>query len=424
MLKKNDHAKANRLKLASMLPDNALAVISSAELIARNADTHFPFRQQSDFYWLSYFNEPDAILILHKENGKLQSILFHLGFDKRHAQWESARIAHEDATDQLGVDRSYPTEQYFAWMKQNLREKQTIWISKKDKLFNAIQEDFKSHEYQDLSALLMRCRLIKHQDEIAYIQQACDISVHAQQQTIMATQQMPYLYEYQVAATFSYHAQLLGAQTLAYPSIAASGKNACTLHYTRNDDVIEKGQCILLDAGCEYHNYAADITRVWPASGRFTPAQKDIYQAVLAAQKATIAVLKPGVAMAEVERVSQINLSQAMIDLGIIKSDLSTCLEQKKFIAYTCHSVGHALGLDVHDPSPKKGEWELGENMVLTIEPGLYFAKDDESVAEIYRGIGVRIEDDILITKSGHRNLTKELAKEVEDIEMLCSESP
>ena len=413
-----EYTKLHRTILANNLPKEALVIISSATKAIRNHDVHYPFRQKSSFYWLTAFDEPNAIWVLEKNNHEVCTHLYHQGYEEKLVLWESPPLSHTEITNSRAIDKVDSIEQAEAVIKNLCSKYQDIWLLSDDCMIEKVKI-WADSDIHALDNLMQRCRLQKTPIELSCIEKACEISMHAHKMTIAATKKLPYTNEYQIQAQFAYQAQMQGAATLAYPTIAASGNNACILHYTKNNASINNNDLVLLDAGCEVNNYAADITRTWPLSGTFTVEQKAIYQAVLTAQEICINALRPGIILKDINDMAIRSLTQSLINIGLISVDIEEAIEKKAYYPYFCHGIGHSLGLDVHDTQPKAKDWVLKENMVLTIEPGLYIPKNQGK--NLFEGIGVRIEDNIRITNDGYQNLTAKLPKQVEQIEEMLS---
>ena len=275
--------------------------------------------------------------------------------------------------------------------------------------------------YKNIAKKIEKMRLIKSDSEIELIKKAISITKEAHHRSMAISKKLHY--EYQLQAEIEYIFKKEGAYSDAYTSIVASGNNANTLHYISNDKPLKATDLILIDAGCEYNYYASDITRTIPVSGRFTKEQKDIYNLVLDVQKKVIKMIKPDVLRSDLQKYTQKMLCSGLVELGILHGDVKKLLKKGVIKKYYPHGIGHWMGLDVHDSAPykdKKGkEIPLKDGMVLTIEPGLYLSKDDKDIPKCYRGIGVRIEDDILVTKDGCINLSSAIAKEIKDIEAI-----
>ena len=412
-----DYTQQNTARLSDKIPQGSLVLVSAAQHLKRNHDVYYPYRQSSHFYWLTAFEEPQAVYAMHKTN-ETATYLFHQGQQPSEVQWESPTKSHKETKSSYGFSDTLPLQKLTEWLATTLKTTTTVYALQDDPIQQQIKQINPDISIVLLDGIMRSCRLKKTKIEQELISRACAITARAHQYTIQATKTQPLRFEYQVAATFEYHCHMQGAHTLAYPTIAANGENACILHYIDNQQPLRLGDIILMDAGCQWYNHAADITRCWPVSGKFTSEQKQVYQAVLDAQKACISALKPGVSMMAINDIAKRSLTQSLREIGIIKASLDQALEEGMYYPYYCHSIGHSLGLDVHDTQPKASEWILEEGTILTIEPGLYIPKHTDVNAG-FKGLGIRIEDNILITKDGHKNLTQDLVKEIDDIELL-----
>lgn len=420
-----------RKNLADRLPKNSIALIASADEILRNGDSHYRFRQNSDFFYLTGFNEPEACLIILSEG---TCILFNRPRNQAQEQWTGKRLGNEDAATTLKINASYPIEALATELPKLLAEKSAV-------LYRVGRDDFsQTHVFQalesvkalqrrgvkapntieDLEPLISEMRLFKSPAECALMRKAATISVEAHLRAMYIAKDAQYEYELEAEITHTFLRH--GCRASAYDSIVASGKNACILHYTDNNQPLNPNALILIDAGGEYGNYAADITRTFPKNGQFTPHQRDIYALVLKAQKAGIAAIKPGLPWNIIQTTIVRILTEGLCKLGLLTQDVETCITEELYRPFYMHNSGHWLGLDVHDCGAYKidGQWRpLEPGMVLTVEPGLYIPNNLEGVDSRYWNIGVRIEDDILVTHDGHENLTGALPVEIEDIEAL-----
>ena len=423
-----------RQYLLQQLGPQAIAVVASAEEVLRNGDTHFSFRQNSDFWYLTGFNEAHAILVLFK--GK--SILFCREINPLTTIWTGSVMGHLQAKQELGFDETYRIEEFDRRFQEFLMDVSEIhypflqagpW---ERRLFGAWkqqrqvpkQDKFKASSFHDLSPSLAKMRLMKTEHEIACLQQAIDYSVFAHQQVMQGIRKCQF--EYQAAAIFHHALQSQGCMSLAYPSIVASGPNTCILHYTEYHRRFRLDDLLLIDAGGEHLGYAADITRTYPVSGQWKACQQAIYELVLAAQMEAINLLKPGLSWDAIQAKIVTVISQGLIDLGLLSGSLDSVLETQSYRDFYMHNSGHWLGLDVHDVGSYLKDAksiQLEPGMVMTVEPGIYIASDAKNVAEKWRGIGVRIEDDVLMTPSGHRVLSAALPKSIDDLKESISDA-
>lgn len=425
--------KERRAKLLSGLPQNSVMIIAAASLVSRNADAEFPFRQSSDFYYLTGFNEPNGLLVL-KPGSDHPVVLFCQPRDPEMEIWTGYRAGPEGCIETYGADAAYnlseidqqlPTlidgvDQLFYPLARDVALDTRVkgWIQELAKRVRAGAEVPKA--LSDSDPFLHEMRLFKCDAEIAIMQRAADISAQAH---IKAMQHCSVgMNEYQLEGIIQSHCMAEGARFQAYTPIVAAGKNACILHYIDNNQPINEGDLVLIDAGCELDNYASDITRTFPACGRFSDEQRAIYQLVLDANKACIDAVKPGCNWDSLHQLSVTLLTEGLVELGLLSGDVDQLIESGAYRRFYMHRVGHWLGMDVHDVGSYRvdGQWrELAPGIVTTIEPGIYIAPDDHSVEERWRGIGVRIEDDVLVTDVGAHVLTAAVPKEVDEIEAL-----
>ena len=428
----------HREALFSKMTENSLAVIPSADIHLRNRDADFPFRQSSDFFYLTGFTEDSACLVLQKKAGACQSVLFCQAKVKEMEIWTGYRLGPDAAVDQLGLTDAFNIDElavklptfmadcdqvYAAWGADKAWDARLIESIEKVKL-KARTGVQAPTAMQAIEPLLHELRLIKDDAEIDIMAKAADISAHAHMAAMK--QVKPGMFEYQLEGTIRHYCADQGSRFDAYTSIVGSGENACILHYTHNDQEIKEGDLILIDAGCEVNHYASDITRTFPANGRFSTEQKALYELVLQAQFAAIEAVKPGNDFNQPHEVVLQILTQGLVDLGLLNGDVDELIKNEAYKPFYMHRTSHWLGMDVHDVGAYKidGQWrELQAGMVLTIEPGLYIAPDDESVDVKWRGIGIRIEDDVLVTQEGHRVLSARVPKTVEEIERLMAEA-
>ncbi len=431
----------HRSAFCAQMPNNSIALIPAGTELTRSNDTEHPFCQHKHFFYLTGFNEPDALLVLIKnEQGQGHSILFSLPKDPLHEIWQGRRIGQTKAVSDYGFDQCYPLVELEAMIVELLSDKTQVLFDFSDIHFSArvfawlasVRKKTRQgintpQQLVDSDPIIAQLRLIKTTNEIALMRQANYISGLAHQRAMKNASVGKY--EYQIEAdilhTFTQH----GARQPAYASIVAGGDNANILHYTDNSDMLNNNELLLIDAGAELAGYAADITRTFPVNGKFNTAQRAIYQLVLDAKNLAIAAIKPGVNFAQLN--AQVNefLTQGLVDLGILSGDISLLVKEKAVKKYFIHGLGHWLGLDVHDvgdyhSDPKVGQQRpFEEGMVMTIEPGIYIPLTDESVDEKWRGIGVRIEDNIAVTATGYENLSINSPQTIAEIEHLMSQT-
>ncbi len=426
------HARRQRL-LEQM--EEGVAVIASAPTALRSNDTEYPYRQKSDFFYLCGLEENHAVLVLTKTPEETKTLLYLTPNDPEYALWHGARLGLEGARERFWVDEVRDIAGYAGEIRAMLREQVNLYIDLFDespcveeakKAARELHENWRLRRhiraFRDITYLIRWMRLVKSPEEIETIRQAIAVTAKAHHTAMRECRGG--MREYQLQAAMSYVFLQHGAHHEAYGAIVAGGNNANTLHYVENRDTLREGDLVLIDAACEIDLYASDITRVFPVSGTFAQAQREVYEKVLEVQLRVIEAIKPGVKRDWLQKYSEELLCDALIALGVLRGKRDQLMEEKAHKRYAPHGIGHWMGLDVHDPCPYVDD--AGESlafvpgMVTTIEPGLYFRSDDESVPERFRGIGIRIEDDILVTESGHENLSSMIAKTVDEIEAMC----
>ena len=430
---------ARRSALLSAMRDagGGIALIPTAHEAARNRDSLYPFRHDSYFYYLTGFNEPEAVLVLVAGAGQ-KTILFCREKNLEREIWDGFRFGPDAARSAFGFDEARPIGELAAALPQLLSDQpaiytfvgaHTAWDRNITDALNGVRALSRTGVsapavVHDVRAILDQQRLIKDGHEIDMMRRAGEISSHAHIRAMEATR--PGQFEYQVEAELLHEFVRSGAREQAYSAIVASGPNACVLHYRENNRRMSDGDLLLIDAGCEYGSYASDITRTFPVNGRFTGPQKDVYEVVLEAQQMCIDDVKPGKPFNAYHETAIKVLARGLIDLGLCKGSLDSVIESKSYYQFYMHRAGHWLGLDVHDAGDYRvggssGQWQtLKPGMVLTVEPGLYIRPAD-NVPERFHNIGVRIEDDILVTATGNENLTARTPKSVADVEAACS---
>jgi len=411
--------KQRREDLADSLSKNSLAVICSASYKIRSNDTEYPYRQDSNFYYLTGFKEDNSTLVLIKKKKKIKTILFVAKKDKALELWTGKRVGVKKAKKRFLVDEIFLSDEFDAKIKEYISESKSIYFD-----FSRDNQNIKKYvknlySYKNIAKKIGMMRLIKSEAEIALIKKAISITKEAHHKVMKMDKVSKN--ERQLQAELEYVFKNNMAYNDAYTSIVAGGNSANTLHYITNDKPLIDGDLILIDAGCEYEYYASDITRTIPVNSKFSQAQKDIYNFVLEVEEKIISMIKPTVLRSDLHKKSEELLVDGMIKLGILKGKTKNIIKKQKHKKYYPHGIGHWMGLDVHDDCPykdKKGnEIALESGMVLTIEPALYFDKSDKAIPKKYRGIGIRIEDDILVTKDGYENLSMDIVKSIKDIE-------
>jgi Xaa-Pro aminopeptidase len=425
--------KERRKKLGQNLPQGSIAIIPAAHEVVRNGDALYRFRQDSHFYYLTGFNEPEALLMVISGQEE-QSILFNRPSNPEEERWTGRRLGQEKAVSELGVQKAFPLSRLEDELPKLLSDKSAIYyaVGRNQKLEKIILKSLVTVKDQvrrgikvpeslcDLEPILGEMRLFKSKAEMKLMREASRSSVEAHKRAMRQCKQVQY--EYELEAELIYEFTRQGCRSVAYDPIVACGENACILHYTKNDQLLEKGTLVLIDAGGEYENYAADITRTIPVNGRFSPEQKSIYNLVLKSQKAGIEAIKPGVPWDRVQQVILRILTEGLCALDLLKGNVEELIAQQAYRPFYMHNSGHWLGLDVHDSGvyKKNGVWrDLEPGMVLTVEPGLYISSNTPGVDRRWWGIAVRIEDDVLVTDNGVEVLTAALPVEIADIEAL-----
>ncbi|HIA39236.1 MAG TPA: M24 family metallopeptidase [Planctomycetes bacterium] len=430
---------ANRKKFFTQMQDGDVAIFAGASQVTRNNDVDFRFRQSSSFWYLTGCHEADAYLILAKGVADIaEECLFVLPKDPLQETWHGRRLGPEGAEEKLAFDNADVNDEFDGAAMEAITAAKRLWhsVGENDELDALVAEccaglraksrlgDQAPQIIIDYAAVVNEMRLIKSADEISLMLAAAKISGEAH--AVAMNQAAPGMREYEIEAMLHHYFRAHGshADGWAYPSIVAGGENACILHYTENDQTLGDGDLLLIDAGAEYQGYAADITRTFPVNAKFSDAQRDVYQVVLDAQLATIENCKAGNSFHSGHDVASRVLAQGLVDLKIIDGSFEDCLEQQTYKRFTIHNTSHWLGLDVHDC----GEYyidgksrPLEPGMVLTVEPGLYFSPSDETVPEHFRGMGIRIEDDIHVTDDGPQILSAGAPKEIDDVEQQCA---
>jgi Xaa-Pro aminopeptidase len=472
-----DEFKSRRAKFAQAMPNNSIAFIPAAKEVTRSNDTEYTFCQQKNFLYLTNFNEPDALLLIIKPEQPeeaFQTILFSLPKDAFHEIWHGRRVGQEKAKTDFGVDQCYEINDAASIIPSLLDGKNHVLFpfnnvktcennegeSFSEQVFKYLSQVRKNsrqgtkvpNSLLDSDPIIDDLRLHKTDAEIEQMRHVNLISGLAHQRAMQKT--VPGKFEYQIEAELLHEFGRYGARTAAYASIVAGGDNGNILHYTANDMVLNDGDLLLIDAGGEFNGYAADITRTFPVNGKFNNEQKALYQLVLDAQNIVIDAIKPGVTFSQLNTLCNKELTKGLIELGILTGDLSLLLAENAVKKYFIHGLGHWLGLDVHDVGDyhintnKKQNRAFSAGMVLTIEPGIYIPSLTEQeidldstsknnilakkitdnlsgndIDEKWRGIAIRIEDNILVTETGYENLTANAPKTIDDIESLMAGS-
>jgi Xaa-Pro aminopeptidase len=431
MLQPSDF-KQRRKALMQRLKKKSVALLASAPAAVRNRDVEYPFRQHSDFHYLTGFDEPESMAVFVPGRKQGEFVLFCREFDPEKAIWTGRHAGLEGAREAYGADEAFPIGELDQHLPGLLEDRDRVYfpIGHDAELDHAVMgaiNDIRGrartgvqapYEFIALEQVLHELRLFKSPAELDIMRKAAEVSVLAHQRAMRAAK--PGRYEYEIEAELLHEFALHGMRSPAYPCIVAGGRNACVLHYTENSEPLEDGDLLLIDAGAEYQNYAADITRTFPVNGKFTEPQRIIYELVLEAQYAAIEEVRPGRRWLDPHEAAVKVLTKGLVKLGLLEGKVAKLIKDEAYKKFYMHRTGHWLGMDVHDVGQYRvdGEWrELESGMVLTVEPGLYIAPDCTEVDPKWRGIGVRIEDDALVTKDGCDILTAALPKAVADIE-------
>ncbi len=416
----------------SML-DNSMAIFPANEELIRSNDTEFRFRQNSDFYYLTGFNEPEACLLLIKRKGLISSVLFNRRKDKTAEIWHGYRLGQAAAITELSMDQAFAIDQLEVILADLLTGIETVYYpvlsglsldTRLQTILNKLRNKTRSgliatNQFLNWQPQLHEMRLFKSDAEKELMRKAGEISALGH---VRAMQQCkPGMWEFQLQLEVEYEFARQGTRDIAYNSIVAGGNNACILHYTENDKQLKDGDLVLIDAGAEYQGYAGDITRTFPVNGRFTEEQATIYQLVLDCQLFALEQVKPNISVLAINKLVVRKMCEGLLALGILQGDLETLIQEEKHKDFYMHGLGHFIGLDVHDVGDS-GSIEiprlLEKGMAITIEPGLYISNDAD-VEDRWKGIGVRIEDDVIVTDTGCEILTSAVPKSIQDIEAL-----
>ncbi|UJP05329.1 MAG: aminopeptidase P N-terminal domain-containing protein [Nitrosomonas sp.] len=427
------HAYFTRRHLLADKIESGIAVVPTAPERLRNRDTHYPYRFDSYFYYLTGFHEPEAVVVIAPATGQspARHLLFCREKNKEREIWDGFRYGPEAAKEAFGFDEAYPIDRLDDVLINLLTNQSAVhtlfgqdaaWDQRVIGWINRVREQSRTgavapDKIHDCRVWLDEMRLIKSTEELQIMQRAADISVQAHQRAMQTVR--PGMREYEIEAELLYTFYRHGAQAPAYTSIVAGGANACVLHYVQNNAELKSGDLLLIDAGCEVNGYAADITRTFPVNGKFNAAQRDVYQLVLAAQAAAIEQVTPGKCWNDPHQAALQTLAQGFIDLGLCQGSIDGVLESGDYKRFYMHRTGHWLGMDVHDAGEYKlnGSWRpLQPGMVLTVEPGCYISPADD-IPEHFWNIGIRIEDDTLVTPTGHELLTRAAPKTIAEIE-------
>ncbi len=433
---KSTEFSRRRRQLMHMLGDDAIAILPTSLEQVRNRDVLQPFRPDSDFYYLTGFPEPEAVAVLMPGRRHAQYILFCRERDPARELWDGRRAGLEGAVETYGADDAFPYSDLDDILPGLLEQRERVFYAmgcnsdfdqRVSGWINQVRARSRAGvhaptEFIALDHYLHDMRLYKSRSEVAMMRRAAKLSAAAHKELMRSC--CPGDMEYQLAARFSHHCQMHGASELAYPSIVGGGNNGCVLHYVENSDELRDGELVLIDAGCELECYASDITRTFPVNGRFSEPQRALYQLVLDAQLAAIDKVRPGNHWNDPHDAAVRVLTKGLLRLGLLKGTLAKALKNESYTKFYMHRTGHWLGMDVHDVGDYKidGHWrQLEPGMVLTVEPGLYIPRGMRGVAKKWQAIGIRIEDDVLVTQGEPDVLTRDVPKSIDDIEALMA---
>jgi len=432
----NKEYSARRKELMSLMHSNSIAIISAAPEKIRSRDTHYPYKQNVNLSYLCGFPETESVLVLIPGRAQGEMVLFCRDKDLLRETWDGYREGPEGAVSNFGADDAFPIADIDDILPNLIEGKDRLYYAiGKDPEFDRHLMDWVNHvrnqrgngalppgEFVDLDHFINEMRLFKTAGELKIMRKAAEISVSAHSRAMKASK--PGLFEYQLQAEIEHEFAVHGSAGAAYTSIVGGGKNGCILHYIENRDALKDGDLVLIDAGCEYQNYAADITRTFPVNGKFSDEQAAIYDIVLQAQTDAIAVIGPGIEYNKTNEATVLAITQGLVDLGILHGDVDELIASEAHREFYMHGAGHWLGMDVHDVGDYKidGQWRVYEpGMVVTIEPGIYIAPGNPNVDKKWHGIAVRIEDDIVVTKDGNENITAGVPKKRDEIEALMA---
>jgi Xaa-Pro aminopeptidase len=424
-----------RKRFIDAIGPGSVAIMPSAPVAVRSGDVEFIYRQDNDFYYLTGFAEPESVALFVPDAAE-QFILFVRPRDKERETWTGRRAGLEGAVADFGANQAFALDDLDSVLRRHLDKVDRIYypLGINERMNARILELLRAaqamrprlgtgpHALLDPRELIHEARLLKRPEELAAMRDAIAISADAHKAAMRTARGG--MMEWQVEATVDYTFRSRGAAGPSYPSIIASGPNAATLHYINNDREMRTGELLLIDAGCEYGFYASDVTRTFPVGARFTPLQRDLYEIVLNAQLAGIEAIRPGIKFDDPHEAAVRVLVEGMCRLGLIKGPVEDALKGGAWRRYYMHRTSHWLGMDVHDVGLYRVGGEsrtLEPGMVLTVEPGIYIAPDDAEAPEEFRGIGIRIEDDILVTPGGHEVMTAAVPKSIAEVEALTT---
>ena len=414
------------------------AIVPGATLSRRNGDNDYGFRQESDFYYLTGFDEPDAVLVLAPEHPEHRTILFLRESDRAREIWDGRRLGVERAPTELGVDAAYPIDELDSRLPGYLIGARALWYDIGDddardrRILSAVasaaslarRNGIAPQSIVRAANVLHPMRAIKDDGELAAMRRAAEITALGHIAGMRATR--PGAFEYEIQAAIEYEYRRSGAPREAYESIIAGGDNATILHYNSNRAPLIDGTLVLVDSGCEFDYYASDVTRTWPVNGRFSAEQRAIYEIVLRAQAAAMEAVRPARPQSAFHQAAVRTIVEGLIDVKLLRGGIDENIETERYRDFYMHGTGHWLGMDVHDAGGYRGDdghpVPLEPGMVTTVEPGIYVHRDLDC-DERFKGIGVRIEDDLVVTAAGHDNLTLAIPKAIDDVEAIVGDA-
>ena len=418
--------------LADKVLEDSAIIVSAASVKSRISDTEYSYRQDSNFYYLSGYEEPESLILIRPNQDKERFIIFCRDRDPLREQWDGFRTGQEGVIQDYGADAAYSINSIDEIMPKLLEGAKNIYFSMSapcgvDAKISSWVEDIRKNTRSgaeppqnllSLDSILHEMRLIKESDEMDLMKQAANITTEAHIRAMQSVR--PGMYEYQLEAEYLYAFNKNGARSPAYNSIVGGGNNSCILHYVENNAELQDGDLVLVDAGCEYQYYASDVTRTFPVNGKFSPEQREIYSIVLEAHKQSMEQAKPGNKWNLMHDKSVEVIVEGLLSIGLLQGSRDEIIDKGESSKFYMHRIGHWLGMDVHDVGSYKqdGDWRpLEEGMVMTVEPGIYILDSMEGVDDKWKGIGVRIEDDIAITDSGFEILTPDVPRTIEEVE-------
>lgn len=418
--------------LADKVLEDSAIIVSAASVKSRISDTEYSYRQDSNFYYLSGYEEPESLILIRPNQDKERFIIFCRDRDPLREQWDGFRTGQEGVIQDYGADAAYSINSIDEIMPKLLEGAKNIYFSMSapcgvDAKISSWVEDIRKNTRSgaeppqnllSLDSILHEMRLIKESDEMDLMKKAANITTEAHIRAMQSVR--PGMYEYQLEAEYLYAFNKNGARSPAYNSIVGGGNNSCILHYVENNAELKDGDLVLVDAGCEYQYYASDVTRTFPVNGKFSPEQREIYSIVLEAHKQSMEQAKPGNKWNLMHEKSVEVIVEGLLSIGLLQGSRDEIIDKGEYSKFYMHRIGHWLGMDVHDVGSYKqdGDWRpLEEGMVMTVEPGIYILDSMEGVDDKWKGIGVRIEDDIAITESGFEILTPDVPRTIEEVE-------